>query len=235
MKKLVRIFAVVLCLGFAIGAFAACGADFDAERPIVVTTRATGSGTKAYFVGDYLGLTTGEKDANGANILKADPGGVLEKDSTAALAAAIKSNPQSIGYESLGYVNTNDVKMLTVDGKECTTANIKNSTYPISRPLSVLYKEDHVDSSNLFKYFLAFLSSKEANTLINEGYVTISDTYPDYAHKSASLNGTIKVSGSTSLQPLMDKLAEKFKSFHSGVTVQVTGGGSSTGVNNAKN
>ena len=50
----------------------------------------------------------------------------------------------------------------------------------------------------------------------------------------SGLTGEITVSGSTSLQPLMLELATAFMKLQSGVTVQVSGGGSGTGYKNAE-
>jgi phosphate transport system substrate-binding protein len=49
-----------------------------------------------------------------------------------------------------------------------------------------------------------------------------------------SLSGQIDVSGSTSLQPLMIKLAAEFENLQSNVKVNVSGGGSGTGYQNAE-
>ncbi len=52
--------------------------------------------------------------------------------------------------------------------------------------------------------------------------------------KSVSkLNGTVKVAGSTSVQPLAEELAEGFMKNNPGVNVSVQGGGSSAGIEGA--
>lgn len=47
---------------------------------------------------------------------------------------------------------------------------------------------------------------------------------------SASLSGKISITGSTTVQPLAEKLAEQFMAANPDVTIEVTGGGSSVGV-----
>ncbi len=48
------------------------------------------------------------------------------------------------------------------------------------------------------------------------------------------LKGTITIEGSTSVQPLMQKLADAYMAEHDGVTISVGGGGSGVGVSKAK-
>jgi phosphate transport system substrate-binding protein len=122
--------------------------------------------------------------------------------------------------------------MLKVDGVEATSANIKNGSYKISRPLSVVYKEATLDDE-VDKAFFSYIQSSDAQQIISdEKYVSIADTAPAYTINSA-LAGSIDVSGSTSLQPLMTKLAAAFEAIQPNVTVTVGGGGSGTGYKNA--
>lgn len=53
------------------------------------------------------------------------------------------------------------------------------------------------------------------------------------ADKAGSVSGTVKVAGSTSVQPLAEELAEAFMDKNPDVTVSVQGGGSSAGVESA--
>lgn len=219
MKKLFKIGIVALCLFMGLTTLTGCGAKFDANKSISIVVREDGSGTKTAFM-DIIGLKG-----------KTDPTDVVIATGTAAVLATVKSNIQAIAYESLGYVNS-DVKKIKIDGVECTTANIKAGTYKIARPLSIVYKQATIESG-INKNFYDFLMSKDAQIIINEeGYVSIYDSATDYI-KPAGLSGTINISGSTSLQPLMEILAEKFESYHGGVKVNVGGGGSGTGYTDA--
>ena len=222
MKKifaLVLTFALTLC---TLGALTSCGgAKFDENKNISVVAREDGSGTKSAFM-EIIGLKG-----------KADVSGVIIGANTAAVLNEVKGNPLAIGYDSLGYV-TDEVKMLKVDGVAATVENVKTGTYKISRPLNVVYQESKV-ASEVNTAFLTFLRSSDAQKIISDnGYVSTKDGAVAYT-VVPGLSGEINISGSTSLKPLMEKLAAKFESIQSGVKVTVGGGGSGTGYNDAKN
>ena len=192
---------------------------FDASRNISVIAREDGSGTKSAFM-EIIGLKG-----------KPDPARIIIQTGTAGVLAEVKGNPTAIAYESLGYV-TRDVKALRINGVEATVANIKNGSYKISRPLSIVYKPTSIDSG-INKAFFTFLQSSDAQKIISDGgYVSMVDNAARYTI-NGTLTGTINISGSTSLQPLMIELAAAFEKLQSRVSVNVSGGGSGTGYKDA--
>ena len=218
MMKLGKIASLLTALALLL---TACGSNsgFDASKNISVVAREDGSGTKSAFM-EIIGLKG-----------KADPVNVIIQTGTAGVLAEVKSNPAAIAYESLGYV-TGDVKMLKIDGVEATIANIKSGTYKIARPLSVVYKDSALDDA-MNNAFFTFLQSSDAQKIISDGgYVSVADNAVAYTI-DGSLSGTIDVSGSTSLQPLMIELATAFEKLQVNVQVNVSGGGSGTGYKNA--
>lgn len=222
MKKFTKIMIAICAIVLCVTAFVGCSkSKFDANKNISVVTREDGSGTKSAFM-EIVGLK-GKKDVSG----------VIIASGTAAVLQEVKSNPHAIAFDSLGYV-TDEVKILKVDGVEPTIANIKSGEYKISRPLNVVYQESRV-SSDVNSAYLQFLQSKTAQEIIaKEGYVSTNDNPTEYVVQPG-LTGKIAISGSTSLKPLMEKLAQKFESLQNGVSVTVGGGGSGTGYNDAKN
>lgn len=194
---------------------------FDTSKKISVVVREDGSGTKSAFM-EIIGLKG-----------KADKKGVIVGSSTAAVMVEVENNPYAIAYDSLGYV-TDEVKKLKVDGVEPTIANIKDGSYKISRPLNIVYKAATIESG-IYKAYYEFLQSSDAQEIISaNGYVSVKDGASAYTVQSG-LTGQINISGSTSLEPLMVELANKFMSVQSGVQVVVGGGGSGTGYKNAEN
>ena len=220
-KKIILAVSLVLIAVMSLIGFAACNkAKFKIDKNISVVAREDGSGTKASFM-EFIGLKG-----------KSDPSGVIVGSSTAAVLVEVKNNPQALGYDSLGYV-TDEVKILKVDGVYPSAENIANGTYKIARPLSIVYKTANIQSGAQQAYF-EFLQSIEAQDIIKANdYVTDVNNAAAYAAKSG-LSGEIKISGSTSLEPLMKKLAAKFEQMQSGVTVTVGGGGSGTGYKDAQ-
>ena len=218
-KKFLAISCLSLAAAFAVTGFASCKSNAEkAADAIAVVTREDGSGTKSAFM-EIIGL-------KGAP----DKPGVITASSTQEVAG----NPNAIAYDSLGYVD-DSVKILTVEGVAPTAETIKDGSYKISRPLNVVYQASTIESSELFGSYLNFLQSTQAQTIISEnGYVSVKEGATEYS-VNAALSGNIKISGSTSLQPLMVKLADKFMEIQSGVTVEVSGGGSGTGYKNANN
>ncbi|HBF44106.1 MAG TPA: phosphate ABC transporter substrate-binding protein [Clostridiales bacterium] len=218
-KKILSMLTCLLAFVLSLTAFTACGKKGN-NKNIVAVVREDGSGTKSAFM-EILGLK-GKSDVDGA----------IVGYGTAGMLTAVKNNSNAIGYDSLGYV-TSEVKILTVNGVAPSSETIKNGTYKISRPLSIVYQEAKL-TNNTNKKYLEFLKSSEAQTIISEnGYITNVDNATNYVPEEG-LSGQIDLSGSTSLQPLMEKLAAKFEALQSGVKVTVAGGGSGTGYNNAK-
>ena len=211
----------ILLLASLAGLVACSSGAFDSSKGITVITREDGSGTKSAFM-EILGLKG-----------KADVENAVIQTGTAAVMQEVSTNSYAIAFDSLGYV-TDDVKKLKIDGVEPTVANIKSGSYTISRPLNVIYKEDTIKNSSVFSAYLTFLQSKDSQDIISaEGYVSVKDDAAAYV-KDDSLSGTIDISGSTSLKPLMEKLAEKFESYQPSVKVNVSGGGSGTGYSNGE-
>ena len=194
--------------------------NFDTSKSISVTAREDGSGTKVTFM-ELISLQG-----------KADPAGVITQNSTAGILTEVKGNPAAIAYESLGYV-TDEVKMLKFEGVEATVDNIKDGSYKICRPLSVVYQDTVLDTP-LYNAFYIFLQSKEAFEIIGgKGYVTILDASAPYMIDD-SLSGTINITGSTSLKPLMEELTQKYVDLQPNVTVNVGEGGSGQGYSDAE-
>lgn len=226
MKKKMKIVLIISCLLMTttlLTCLCACNktGKFDENKNISVVTRTDGSGTKSAIM-EFLGLK-GKKDVSGAIVLS----------STDAIMAEVKGNPLAIGYDSLGFV-TDDVKKIKVDGVAPTVENIKSGAYRLARPLNVVYKEENVQNG-LNKAFFDFLKSSDAQTIIAyEGYVVSHDATAAYQIQQG-LSGTINITGSTSLTPLMEKLAKKFEQIQGGVSINVGGTGSSQGYNDTKN
>jgi phosphate transport system substrate-binding protein len=105
------------------------------ERPIVLLSRESNSGTHVYFLENVIRL--GEKDNN----LLFSPDTLL-MPSSEGISTEVRQNPNAIGYDGLGYV-TPDQKMVAVardvNGSSVlpSVETVNDGTYPISRPLYI--------------------------------------------------------------------------------------------------
>ena len=122
--------------GSASFAFADDAADDAASMTgdIYVYSREDGSGTRGAFV-ELVGIE--QEDESGEKVDMTTPSAAIT-NSTAVMMTTVASDPQGIGYISLGSVNET-VKALAIDGVDATVENIENGTYPIVRPLSLIH------------------------------------------------------------------------------------------------
>jgi phosphate transport system substrate-binding protein len=103
------------------------------DRPIVLLSRESNSGTYVYFLENVVRL--GDKESD----LLFSPDTLL-MPSSEGISAEVRQNPNAIGYDGLGYV-TPDQKMVAVardaDGLYVLPSvdTVNDGSYPISRPL----------------------------------------------------------------------------------------------------
>lgn len=103
------------------------------DRPIVLLSRESNSGTYVYFLENVI--RQGRSDSD---LLFAPD--TLLMPSSEGISAEVRQNPNAIGYDGLGYV-TPDQKVIaiaTAEGEPYVMPSIdtvNDGTYPISRPL----------------------------------------------------------------------------------------------------
>ncbi len=132
---------------------------------ITVVTREEGSGTRGAFI-ELTGLEVKEGDD------KVDKTTVnaITQGSTGGVITTVSSDPNAIGYASFGSVQGNtEVKIIKVDGEECSEENINSGAYKISRPFLMLTKDE---PTGLAKEFMNFILNEEGQELVvSKGYV----------------------------------------------------------------
>ena len=105
------------------------------DRPIVLLSRESNSGTYVYFLENVIRLGDKESDL----LFSVD---TLLMPSSEGISAEVRQNPNAIGYDGLGYV-TPDQKVVAVapDAKGPyvlpSVDTVNDGSYPISRPLYV--------------------------------------------------------------------------------------------------
>ena len=207
MKKL---FAIVLALALT------CAVAFAAEGTITVMSREDGSGTRGAFV-ELTGVEQDDVDMTTVD--------AVITNSTAVMLTSVAGDPAAIGYVSMGSLNET-VKAVSVDGNAATVEGIKDGSYTLARPFVVTtYGEVGEIAQDLLNYIM----SAEGQAIINEeGYIAIDDDAEAYT--AAGVSGEITVGGSSSVTPVMEKLAEAYMALNPDVTVVVQQSDSTTGV-----
>ncbi len=216
-----KILALTLCVVMAAAVFTGCGSkssNGEADgAPITVISREDGSGTRGAFT-ELMGIMVDDVDntTTSAEI----------SQSTSVVLTTVAGNKNSIGYVSLGSLN-DTVKAVKVDGVDATVENIKGGSYAVSRPFLVVTNDKLTDVS---KDFIKFILSKQGQDIIaEEGYITIDDNAADYETQKG-ISGKIVLAGSTSVSPVMQKLADAYKAIYSDVTLEIQQTGSGAGI-----
>ena len=103
------------------------------DRPIVLLSRESNSGTHVFFLANVVRLG----QSNNKTLFSVD---TLLLPSSEGIMAEVRQNPNAIGYDGLGYI-TPDVKLVAVaaqpDGEfvQPSVETVNNGKYPIARPL----------------------------------------------------------------------------------------------------
>ncbi len=191
---------------------------------VSVYSREDGSGTRGAFV-ELMGIE--EKDASGEKVDMTTTSAAIT-NSTSVMMTSVAGDENGIGYISLGSLN-DTVKALKIDGAEATAANVKSGDYQVARPFNIVTKDG---LSDVAQDFIDFIMSSDGQKIVEEeGYISVADSAAAYTGSGQS--GKIVIAGSSSVTPVMEKLAEAYKAINSGVTIEVNQSDSTTGVNMA--
>ncbi len=222
--------AMGACMVAACGLLAGCGGNnskdsSSQDASINVTSREDGSGTRGAFI-ELFGIE--EKDDSGKKVDKTTESAAIT-NSTAVMKTTVANDSDAIGYISLGSLD-DTVKAAKIDGAEATAANVKSGTYKVSRPFNVVTNSSK-ELSDVAKDFMSFILSADGQKVVEEeGYIPM-DASASYS--AAGLSGKVTVAGSSSVTPVMEKLAEAYKALNPNVTVEVNQSDSTTGVTSA--
>lgn len=226
-------------LGIAIGALLALGAlgmagcsgsagqeqgGDEAGSPtgtVSVYSREDGSGTRSAFI-ELFGIE--QKDASGQKVDMTTPSAAIT-NSTSVMMTSVAGDESGIGYISLGSLN-DTVKALEINGVEASADNVKNGSYEISRPFNIVTKDGLTDVA---QDFIDFIMSADGQKVVEDnGYIAVADNAEAYT--AAGLSGKIVIAGSSSVTPVMEKLAEAYEALNPEVSIEVNQSDSTTGV-----
>ena len=233
LRKYAAVAVSVLCLT---GALAGCGSSSSSSssgstdtkaassKNITVVSREDGSGTRGAFI-ELVGVE--QKNSSGKKIDMTSEDAVVV-NSTATVITTVAGDESSIGYISLGALNST-VKAVKVGGVEATADNVKNGSYKLSRPFNIATKGT---PNELSQDFINYIMSADGQKIVEDnGYISESNTG---TFTSAGSTGKIVVAGSSSVTPVMEKLIEGYKKVNSGATIELQENDSTTGMTAVK-
>lgn len=233
-----RILSILLTLSLGATLLAACGGvkgsgtptpgtsgtpsapSFDQEKSIAVVSREGGSGTRGAFI-ELFGIE--KKGADGTKKDMTTVEAVIAK-ATDVMMTNVASDKYAIGYISLGSLN-NTVKAVKIEGVEASAENVKNGTYPISRPFNIATKGE---ATGLAKDFIDYILSAEGQAVVAKSYISINSSAPAYVGSKPS--GKIVVAGSSSVTPVMEKLKEAYLALNPNAQIEIQQSDSSAGM-----
>jgi len=142
------------------------------DRPIVLLSRETNSGTHVYFLEEVVRL--GEKDNK--TLFSPD---TLLMPSSEGISTEVRQNPNAIGYDGLGYV-TADQKTIAVGVDPAgpfwqpSAETVNAGVYPIARDL---YMYTAGEPSEAVRAYLEWILSSEAQQIVQTlGFVPLVET-----------------------------------------------------------
>lgn len=209
--------AIMATLGLLLSG---CGGGGSNDK-IVRVSRQNNSGTYVYFRETVLGKDREYKL------------GSIDQSGSKDVVSLVAKTPQAIGYSGMGYA-TDQVKMLSLSktkGGEAiapTVENAANGSYPLARPLFVYTVGP---PTGAIKHYIDWILSSKGQAIVTEiGYVPVPAVEPPAEDQQPPEDATIKVAGSDTMVNLAAAWAERYMQEFPNVKIEVTGGGSGTGI-----
>ena len=232
MKKFIAVLSVAtMAAGLAVG----CGSsdsgssddksskgDWDSSNDITIVSREDGSGTRGAFI-ELFGIEE-KKDGEKVDMTTDD---AQITNSTSVMLSTVAQDVNAIGYVSLGSLD-DSVTALKIDGAEATAENIESGDYKVVRPFNIATKDDVSEAA---QDFITYIMSADGQKIIEDnGYISVGDKP---AYEAAAVEGKVVVAGSSSVTPVMEKLAEGYKTVNDKVEIEVQQSDSTTGMTSA--
>jgi phosphate transport system substrate-binding protein len=140
------------------------------DRPVVLASRESNSGTYVYF----LEKVVREGDPESQDLFSPE---ALLLPSSEIIGLEVSQNPNAIGYDGLGYVTPRQ-KTVRVAASEAgpfvppTIDTVKDGTYPIARPL---YMYTRGEPTGAIREYLDWITSEDGQKIVAElGFVPLS-------------------------------------------------------------
>lgn len=208
------ILTVTLCASLLLSA---CGSennmpDLSEMGDITVISREEGSGTRDEFE-NIIGTSSKGTD----NVAL----------STDEVSEMVSDDVNALGYTAYSAAElSGDVKTVSVNGTALSEETISSGKYPLCRNYYLAYSGELSDAET---DFLAYVMSA-GQAVADDECVAVKKSSSFLSDKSS---GNIKICGSTSMAPLIEKMAEDYRSYNPNVVIEVRATDSSDGLNSA--
>ena len=215
--------------------------DWPAE-PIQRFSPGTDSGTFDYFVEEVF-----DKDME--PILSADALQLSEDDNV--LVQGVTGSPYAVGYFGYAYYqeNADILKIVAINDVEATTANVDNGSYPLARPLYIYSDAGIMAEKPQVAAFISFFLTYVNEEIERAGYFPAEASVLKAARQSLlhamsaraggemmamlpevnplEVSGDIISAGSSTVFPLSEAMAERFKDegYADNITIDSIGSG----------
>ena len=194
-----------------------------ASGTIDVISREDGSGTRGAFI-ELFGIE--EKQGDEKVDMTTEDASIT--NSTSVMMTTVAGDEYAIGYISLGSLDES-VKALKIDGAEATAENVKSGDYKVSRPFNIATKKDL--DNEVAKDFINYIMSAEGQKVVEDnGYIAVEGAE---AFEGTQPSGKAVVGGSSSVSPVMEKLAEAYKEVNPNAEIELQTTDSTTGMTSA--
>ena len=214
-----KFFALMLALALC----ASSASALAASGAITVVSREDGSGTRGAFV-ELMGVEVKAEDGSKADMTTEE---AVIANSTDVVMQNVASDPNAIGYISLGSLNET-VKAVSVDGVAPSVETVADGSYKVARPFYIATKGE---PGELAADFIAFILSAEGQAVVGESYIKVDDAAP--AFEGALPEGKLVIAGSSSVTPVMEKLVEAYLALNDKATIEIQMSDSTAGMTGA--
>ena len=213
-KNSFRRWPLILAVVALTAGMTACGSekstlpDLSSMGETVVISREEGSGTRAEF----------------ETLLKlpdSDWGTVA--DSTEAVLAKVQEDKNAIGYVAYSSVSDTEEKILQVDGVLPSEESISKDSYPLCRDYYLAYDGELTEVE---RDFITYVMTK-GQEIVKDYCVPVKNTVTFLSDKS---KGTIRIEGSTSMEAMINSLAEDYEKENPNAEIEVKATDSSRGL-----
>ena len=197
--------------------------DWDSCSDITIVSREDGSGTRGAFI-ELFGI---QEEMDGEKVDMTTEEAQIT-NSTSVMMTTVAGDEYAIGYISLGSLDES-VKALKIDGAEATAENVKSGDYKVSRPFNIATKKDL--DNEVAKDFINYIMSAEGQKVVEDnGYIAVEGAE---AFEGTQPSGKAVVGGSSSVSPVMEKLAEAYKEVNPNAEIELQTTDSTTGMTSA--